>query len=102
MTADMKMRATLLVIAQFLAASMFAADSTAIAKQANAWRAEHEHEILVEFADLLAIPNLASDTANIQRNASAIRALLEKHGLTAQLLMLDNAPPIVVADLRVP
>ena len=35
------------------------------------WRAQHEREILQEFSDLLAIPNLASDTPNIQRNADS-------------------------------
>ena len=55
-----------------------------------------------EFSDLLAIPNLANDTPNIQRNAAMIRAMLEKRGLTTQLLTLDDAPPIVVGDLTVP
>ena len=55
-----------------------------------------------EFSDLLAIPNLASDTPNIERNAAAIRAMCERRGLTTQLLTLDDAPPIVVADLAAP
>lgn len=33
-------------------------------------RQEKEHEWLAEFMQLLAIPNVASDTYNIQRNAS--------------------------------
>jgi acetylornithine deacetylase/succinyl-diaminopimelate desuccinylase-like protein len=55
--------------------------------------------ILTEFVDFLAIPNLASDAPNIARNASAIRAMFEKRGLTTRLLTLDNAPPIVVVDV---
>ncbi len=51
---------------------------------------------------MLAIPNLASDVANIERNAEAIRALCEKRGMTAQLLRVEGAPPVVVADLRAP
>ena len=66
------------------------------------WRTTHEKEILAEFADLLAIPNLASDSANIHRNADAIRALCEKRGLKTKLLTLEGAPPIVVADLAPP
>ena len=50
----------------------------------NAWRAQHEREILQEFSELLALPNLASDRPNIERNALAIRAMLEKRGLTTQ------------------
>src|SRR5436853_842506 len=48
------------------------------AKATREWRVNHEREILAEFADLLSIPNLASDSANIQRNADAIRAMCEK------------------------
>jgi acetylornithine deacetylase/succinyl-diaminopimelate desuccinylase-like protein len=58
-----------------------------------------QRAILTEFADFLAIPNLASDAPNIARNAAAIRATFEKRGVTTRLLTLDNAPPIVVVDV---
>ena len=86
----------------FLCGSALGAGSAAVANEAGTWRAQHEREILQEFSDLLAIPNLANDTPNIQRNAAMIRAMLEKRGLTTQLLTLDDAPPIVVGDLTVP
>ena len=38
------------------------------------YRRAHEIEILREFRDLLAIPNLAGDSANIRRNAAAVTA----------------------------
>src|SRR5712691_1881487 len=85
-----------------LAGILQGADPATTAKQADVWRAQHERAILQEFSDLLAIPNLASDTPNIQRNAAIIRAMLEKRGLTTQLLTLEGAPPIVLADLTVP
>src|SRR5438270_9063449 len=78
------------------------AQPAAVANQARAWRIEHEKQILREFAELLSIPNLATDVPNIQRNAEAIRALCEKRGLTAKLLKLEGAPPLVVADLAAP
>lgn len=91
------------LLASCLAATALgAADPATVGKQAKAWRGQHEREILAEFAELLAIPNLASDAPNIQRNAEAIRALCEKRGLAVKLLSLEGAPPIVVADLRVP
>ena len=80
----------------------FAADPASVAQQADTWRAQHEREILEEFSDLLAIPNLASDASNIQRNAARIRDLLEKRGIKTQLLSLGETPPIVVGDLSVP
>src|SRR4029077_2741155 len=78
------------------------ADPATVAKNSRAWRANHEREILAEFAELLSIPNLANDAPNIQRNADAIRALCEKRGLTTKLLTLEGAPPLVVANLNAP
>ncbi len=78
------------------------AQTPSAAPAIQSWRAKHEREILKEFAELLSIPNLASDKANIQRNAEAIRALCEKRGLTTKLLTLEGAPPVVVADLTMP
>jgi len=90
----------------WLAALMIAvpvgAEPGEIAKQAREWRAQHEREILAEFVEFLAIPNLASDIPNIRRNAEALRAMCEKRGLSTQLLTLEGAPPIVVADLVAP
>lgn len=80
----------------------FGGAPAAVAKSASAWRAQHEQEIIGQLAELAAIPNLASDLPNIERNATALRALCEKRGLRVQLLRLDGVPPLVVADLRVP
>ena len=102
MTSDGRVLLLFLVVGSVACATVLAVDRTTVANEARAWRAQHEREILQEFSDLLAIPNLASDAPNIQRNAAAIRALLEKRGLTTQLLTLGDAPPIVVGDLAAP
>lgn len=78
------------------------AEPAAVAKETRAWRAAHEREILTEFAELLSIPNLATDTPNINRNAQKLRAMCEKRGLTVKLLTMEGAPPVVVADLAAP
>jgi acetylornithine deacetylase/succinyl-diaminopimelate desuccinylase-like protein len=99
----LSMRSVPLIIAgTVLCAITITAEPAPIAQQAQAWRRQHEHEILQEFSDLLAIPNLASDIPNIERNAAAIRGLCEKRSLTTQLLSLEGALPIVVADLVAP
>jgi acetylornithine deacetylase/succinyl-diaminopimelate desuccinylase-like protein len=95
------MRTLLLVTLLLINAPAFA-DHSAVAKQTRTWRSTHERQILTEFAELLSIPNLASDMPNIQRNAEAIRAMCEKRGLAVKLLTLEDAPSIVVADLAVP
>ncbi len=87
-----------------LPAGMAAAQdgAAAAARAARVWRQEHEREVLREFVDLLAIPNLASDTANIGRNAAAIRTLMERRGLVVRVLTLPGepgVPPLLVGDL---
>src|SRR6187431_698863 len=91
-----------LILFLLLANAELHADPAAMAKQTRAWREHHEREILAEFAELLSIPNLASDAPNINRNADAIRGLCEKRGLTTKLLTVEGAPPVVVADLAAP
>src|SRR5262245_19967630 len=96
------MRSISFLIATLLAGSLFAAGEDDGVRETKAWRTEHEPEILAEFSDLLAIPNLASDQPNIQKNADFIKAMMEKRGLATQLLSLGKAPPIVVGDLIAP
>jgi acetylornithine deacetylase/succinyl-diaminopimelate desuccinylase-like protein len=72
------------------------------AQAARAWRETHERAIIQEFMDLLAIPNLASDTPNIRRNAEAIARILEKRGVTTKLLEVAGAPPAVYGEIRTP
>jgi acetylornithine deacetylase/succinyl-diaminopimelate desuccinylase-like protein len=95
------MRTFSLVVLLVITASVFAGPAD-VAKQTRAWRAAHEREILTEFVELVSIPNLATDTPNIQRNAATIRAMCEKRGLTTKSLELEDAPPVVVANLSVP
>jgi len=62
------------------------------------YRIAHEQAILNELTDFLAIPNLASDTANIEKNAVAIQAMFAKRGIEAKLLRVAGAPPLVIAQ----
>jgi acetylornithine deacetylase/succinyl-diaminopimelate desuccinylase-like protein len=73
--------------------------AAAAAQDVAAWRARHERDVLNEFVQLLALPNVARDTANIGRNAAAIAAMFERRGAAVRLLTIEGAPPIVVADL---
>ncbi|MFI5311141.1 MAG: M20/M25/M40 family metallo-hydrolase [Gemmatimonadales bacterium] len=66
----------------------------------RAWRQQHEAEIVRELTTLVAIPNLASDAVNIRRNAEAVRAILERRGVSARLLENGEYPPAVFGELR--
>ena len=74
-----------------------------VTARVRAYRAAHDVEILKELVDLLAIPNLASDSINIRRNAGTVRQMLERRGIAARLLdSPSGGPPAVFGELRVP
>jgi acetylornithine deacetylase/succinyl-diaminopimelate desuccinylase-like protein len=66
------------------------------------YRQQHEADIVRGYAQLLSLPNVASDTANIKRNADAISTLLEERGFHTQLLNVNGAPPVVYGELSTP
>jgi acetylornithine deacetylase/succinyl-diaminopimelate desuccinylase-like protein len=69
---------------------------------AREWRITHEKAIIEEFMELLAIPNVASDRENIQRNAALIVRMMEKRGIAARLISSAGANPLVFGELRTP
>ncbi|MDQ6830815.1 MAG: M20/M25/M40 family metallo-hydrolase, partial [Gemmatimonadota bacterium] len=85
-----------------LSPALQAQDAAALRAAAHAYRTSHEGAIAREYAELLAIPNLASDRANIRRNADQIVAMLAKRGVVAQLLEVPDAPPAVFGELKSP
>ncbi|HEX8442198.1 MAG TPA: M20/M25/M40 family metallo-hydrolase [Allosphingosinicella sp.] len=66
--------------------------------------AQQRVPILREYLDLLAIPNIASDTANIRRNADRLLQMMAKRGLSPRLLEADDVavPPAVYGEWLVP
>ena len=75
-------------------------DARAVRSAVATWRRGHEHQVLRELAELLAIPNLARDSVNIRRNASALATMLERRGLAVRLLEHPGTPPAVFGELR--
>jgi acetylornithine deacetylase/succinyl-diaminopimelate desuccinylase-like protein len=88
----------------FIVLAMFASDAGAQLAQVRQHRAQNEHAIVTEYLELLAIPNVASDSAGIARNAAFITTMLEKRGLSPRLLHGSNrkAPPLIYGEWRVP
>ena len=79
--------------------------STALAQGAvRDYRRAHEHEILKEFIDLLALPNVASDRENIRRNAAALVSMMQLRKLQPRLLEASDpaAPPAVYGEWKTP
>ena len=66
------------------------------------FRRANEHKILGEFLSLLSIPNIASDNANIRKNAAQIVEMMKQRGLNPRLLeaKTPNAPPLVYGEWK--
>jgi acetylornithine deacetylase/succinyl-diaminopimelate desuccinylase-like protein len=63
--------------------------------------AARQQAIVRELVELLSIPNVAADRANVRRNADLLRNLFAKRGFTAEILETDGNP-LVFAERRVP
>ena len=99
------MRRAALVLALLLLAGtpLLSQDAAQLRGSVDNYRRAHEPEILAEFRDLLAIPNLASDSVNIRRNAAHVVRMLEKRGISTRLLESPSGgPPAVFGELQVP
>lgn len=68
------------------------------------YRRTNERQILKEYLELLSIPNVASDTPNIRKNAEFIAAMMKQRGLEPRLLEgpTRDTPPAVYAEWKVP
>ncbi len=68
------------------------------------YRRANEQQILAEFTTLLAIPNVASDTVNIRRNADRIMQMMKDRGLNPRLLETSShdSPPAVYGEWKTP
>jgi acetylornithine deacetylase/succinyl-diaminopimelate desuccinylase-like protein len=73
--------------------------------RADAWLADHGAALLADYAELLALPNVASDRDGIRRNAEALAHRLRARGVETELWTLEDvpqAPPIVWGRLDAP
>lgn len=69
---------------------------------ARAHVAAHEEAIVRELRDLVALPNVADNHADIRRNADLLAKMLERRGIAARILETPGAPVSVFGDLRTP
>src|SRR6266852_7038756 len=89
------------VLAAGLAAQTFTPPNPA-ALAARQWREQRERVIVDEFVTLLAIPDIAADHANIQRNADTIAAMLQKRGIPSKLVSVPGGNPVVFGEWKTP
>ncbi len=89
----------LFLVALLLFFSVSNASAQEGASRVRQYREAHESEIIGEFAELLSIPNVASDDVNIRRNAAKLIEMMSRRGIKAQLLE-GGGPPAVFGELR--
>jgi acetylornithine deacetylase/succinyl-diaminopimelate desuccinylase-like protein len=87
--------------AVLLAATLTLSAQDSPVARVRSWRALHEPQILRELFDLLAIPNVASDTEGIARNAAALMRMFEKRRFLPETIPTSGSP-VVLAERRVP
>jgi acetylornithine deacetylase/succinyl-diaminopimelate desuccinylase-like protein len=73
-----------------------------VAAEVRDYRMNNEDRIMRELTDFLAIPNIASDTVNIQKNADHLVQLLEARGIETHLLTIKDRGPVVFGKLTSP
>ena len=69
---------------------------------ARRFREAHGPRLLREYASFLELPNVASDTAGIERNAAWLVERLTAAGARAELWRLGGVNPVVWGELDVP
>lgn len=70
----------------------------------RSYRSQHNKAVTEEFVNFLSIPNVASDTGNIQKNAAFVMQMMQKRGIAnVQLLSPGQAgaPPAVYGEAMV-
>jgi acetylornithine deacetylase/succinyl-diaminopimelate desuccinylase-like protein len=73
-----------------------------VAQQVREYRIANEDRIVRELTEFLAIPNVASDTPNIQKNAAHLVEMLEARGIETHLLPITGRGPVVFGKLISP
>ena len=70
-----------------------------VVQEIRDYRMDNEDRIVRELSEFLAIPNIASDTPNIQKNAAHLVEMLEARGIETHLLPISGRGPVVFGKL---
>jgi len=73
-----------------------------VAQAVRDYRMDNEDRIIRELSEFLSIPNIASDTPNIQKNAARLVEMLEARGIETHLLPITGRGPVVFGKLISP
>ncbi|HEX7964226.1 MAG TPA: M20/M25/M40 family metallo-hydrolase [Gammaproteobacteria bacterium] len=86
-----------------MATAAASAPAGSLHDQVESWRKAHEKQIVTEFSDFLALPDVATNVPDIEANARALVKMVEARGLKAKILSAGpGTPPAVYGELKVP
>src|ERR1700737_4065571 len=85
-----------------LAQKRAAIPAAQVVEEVRNYRVANEDRIIRDLAEFLAIPNVASDTTNIQKNAARLVEMLEARGIETHLLPITGRGPVVFGKLVTP
>ena len=68
---------------------------------ARGYTAAHRADLVQQFSELLSIPNVATDPADLKRNADVLVAKLRECGIDSRLLSVPGAPSVVFGQIDV-
>ncbi|MBJ6109060.1 M20/M25/M40 family metallo-hydrolase [Hymenobacter sp. BT523] len=87
-----------------LVALLGATTATTPLQQVRRFRQANERALLTEFEQLVAIPNVAADTANLRRTAVFVQGMMQQRGIRSQLLAAPTpgVPPVVFGEVKTP
>src|SRR6266446_3489663 len=88
--------------ASCLAQKKAAIPAAQVAEEVRNYRVANEDRIIRELTEFLSIPNVASDTENIQKNAAHLVEMLEARGIETHLLPISGRGPVVFGKLNAP
>ena len=96
-------RSSLILVLVLLLSPVCFSQNT-VSKLVREYRTANEHQLLSEFVEILAIPNVAADTPSIKRNADYLVGFMKRRGLNPRLLEAqDNkVPPVVYGEWITP
>lgn len=95
--------ATVTLLAPLNQASGQTPSPDVLRQRVREYRRSHDAGITRELSDFLSIPNLATDSANIRRNADHLVTMMTARGIDARRLESETGgPPAVYGELRTP
>jgi len=94
------------VVGALLCVCGVAAGQNAAGAAAHDYTAARQPELLKQFEEFVAIPDVAADPAGLRRNAEFLLGQLEQRGVQAELLTAPGlpgaTPPVVYGELKTP